>query len=117
MSICDLANTEGKGGKHVVPLPSVWKKSPAVDWLFLTQAGVVQNTTQYFAMRNSDDFLVKKNETMFCQIKYLRCRDVRGHPFKRTLSIPPSVSVNRALTGRLTVDVQRPPTGNVEKNT
>ena len=80
MSICDLANTEGKGGKHVVPLPSVWKKSPAVDWLFLTQAGVVQNTTQYFAMRNSDDFLVKKKRDNILPNKMFTLPRRKGTP-------------------------------------
>jgi len=64
-SIRDLANTEGYGGTHVVPLPSIVKKVQQLIGFFWTQAGVVQNvspTTQYFAMCNSDGFLVKKEQ-------------------------------------------------------
>ena len=64
-SMRDLANTEGYDGTHVVPLPSIVKNSSS--WLAFLNTGRrcskdVSPTTQYFAMCNSDGFLVKKEQ-------------------------------------------------------
>ena len=64
-SMRDLANTEGYDGTHVVPLLSIVKNSSS--WLAFLNTGRrcskdVSPTTQYFAMCNSDGFLVKKEQ-------------------------------------------------------